>query len=204
MIEFLTAQPAADQDRIAALLAGEAVEMSIMLKLDFANEALFLSNRNIPFVDAKWGHTWAAGSGLLVGIADVQGGDDQLAPFREYSLGVPNEWIDKEGWAADLVEMVLDKPNYRGRDSGLYGHLFDDGAPIGHPFAFDVGVMDKMSVAFVQGGAVVSLTTEGMLARKGVPVYGMQTYFDQKRRYAGDEGMQFTTEFNKLIVATDW
>lgn len=204
MIELLKAQPAADRDRILALLQREVVELSVLLHLDFADRPLFLCNRNIPFIDNKWGHEWGAGSGYMFGVADVQNGDGQLAPYREYSLGMPYEWIDADDWKSVLFGMVMNKRDYRGRDAGFYGQMFDDGVPVGHPFAFDVGVMDKMTVSFQSGGAVVSLTTEGFMARKGVPVYGMQTYRDQLRRYPGDMGFQFTTEADNLIVATDW
>jgi len=204
--EFERAQPEAYRADVAALLAREAVQMAVMLRLDFATTPLYLSNRNVPFTDLQFGYTWGAGSGLLVSLPEVAGGDNQLAPFHEYKLGMPSDMIDAANWAADLVEMVGDVAEYRGRDAALYGQLFDTetGQPVGHPFAFDVGVMDRMTVSFPRGGAIVSLTTESFMARKGVPVYGMQTYFDQKRRHPTDEGLQFTTEAGKLITWTNW
>ncbi|WP_147127818.1 hypothetical protein [Shimia ponticola] len=206
MIQFLEAQPPEHQDHVMDLLGRGAVQMAVMLHLDFAAQPVWLSNRNVPFVDQKWGYTWGAGGGLLVSLPDLSGGDDQLAPFHEYRLGIPNEWIDRENWAAELVQMVGDRSDYVGRDSGLYGQLFDPDTnqPAGHPFAFDIGIMDRMKAAFPRGGAIVSLTTESFMARKGVPVYGMLTYLDQKRRHANDEGLQFVTEANKLITWTDW
>jgi hypothetical protein len=51
---------------------------------------------------------------------------------------------------------------------------------------------------------VVTLTSESFLSRKGVPVYGMQTYQDQKRRFPTDEGMQFVTEHDKLVNRTNF
>lgn len=206
MIEFLKAQPEEWREQVMDLLGRGAVQMSVLMHLDFASEPLFLSNRNIPFVDLKWGHEWGAGSGLLVGLSDVGGGDDQLAPFRKLHLGLPNEWIDAENWAAGIVQMVRNRSDYSGRDTGLYGQLFDPDSnkPVGHPFAFDIGIMDMMSVSFRPDVAVVSLTIEGFMSRKGVPVYGMLTYLDQKRRHPTDEGLQFVTEAGKLITWTDW
>lgn len=206
MIEFLAAQPEEYRDTVLDLLGREAVHMAILFHMDFATTPVFLSNRNVPFTDLKWGHTWSQGSGLLVGLPEISGGDGQLAPFREFRLGLPNEWIDAENWAADLVSMVGNVSEYRGRDAGLYGQLFDPdtGAPVGHPFAMDVGVMDRMTVSFPVGGAIVTLTTEGFMSRKGAPVYGMQTYNDQKRRYPTDEGMEFTVEAEKTVNWTDW
>jgi hypothetical protein len=206
MIEFLKAQPEEWREPVMDLLGRGAVQMSVLMHLDFANEPLFLSNRNIPFTDLKWGHEWGAGSGLLVGLPEVSGGDDQLAPFRKLRLGLPNEWIDAENWAAEIVQMVRNRSEYRGRDTGLYGQLFDPDSnkPVGHPFAFDIGIMDKMNVSFPRGGAIVSLTIEGFMSRKGVPVYGMLTYLDQQRRQPTDEGLQFVTEAGKQITWTDW
>ncbi|MEO1733358.1 MAG: hypothetical protein AAFR45_06975 [Pseudomonadota bacterium] len=204
--EFELAQPEEHRGRVMDLLSRQAVQMAVMLRLDFATEPLLLSNRNIPFTDLKWGYEWGAGGGLLVGLPNITGGDDQLAPFREYRLGVPNEWIDSANWAADLVQMVGNVTEYRARDAGLYGQLFDPDTNkvVGHPFAFDVGFMDKMTASFPRGGAIVSLTVEGFLARKGVPPYGMLTYHDQLRRYPTDEGLQFVAESGKLITWTDW
>ncbi|MFW2541537.1 hypothetical protein ACN2XU_02765 [Primorskyibacter sp. 2E107] len=206
MIEFIKAQPAEYRDQVMALLSGGAVQMSVLLHLDFATEPLLLCNRNVPFTDLKWGRVWGAGSGLLVGLPEISGGDNELAPFREYQLGMPNEMIDAANWAAELVTMVGEVSEYRARDAGLYAQLFDPdtGGPAGHPFALDIGIMDKLTVSFPRGGAIVSLTTESFMARKGVPTYGMLTYFDQKRRYPTDEGLQFVTESNKLITWTDW
>lgn len=206
MMAFLEAQPEAMRGEVLALLSGGAVQLTVLLELDFASGPLRLSNRNIPFTDLKDGHVWGAGANLLVSLPEVMGGDDQLAPFREYQLGLPEECIEAEHWAAELVAMVGNVTEYRGRDIALLGQLFDpqSNQPVGHPFAFDVGLMDKMGVAFPRGGAVVRLTSESFLARKGAPVYGMLTYFDQKRRHPSDEGLQFVTESGKLITWTDW
>lgn len=206
MSAFLEAQPEGVRDQVMALLSGGAVQLTVMLELDFASGPLRLSNRNIPFTDLKDGHVWGAGANLLISLPEVVGGDDQLAPFREYQLGLPEDCIEAEHWAAALVNMVGTVTEYRGRDIALYGQLFDPDCnqPVGHPFAFDVGLMDRMTVFFPRGGAVVSLTSESFMARKGAPVYGMLTYFDQKRRHPTDEGLQFVTESGKLITWTDW
>ena len=206
MIEFLKAQPEESRAQVSGLLERGAVQMAVMLHLDFATEPVRLSNRNIPFVDQKWGFNWGAGDGLLIGLPNVSGGEDQLAPYHKYRLGMPSEWIEADNWAAGLVDMVGNVGDFRGRECGFYGQLFDPDSnqPAGHPFAFDVGIMDPMTVSFVRGGAIVSLTTEGFMARKGVPVYGMQTYFDQKRRHSTDEGLRFVAEAGNLITWTDW
>ena len=207
MSAFLEAQPVEVRDRVAALLAAEAVEMAVLLKLDFATDPLYLSNRNVAFTDLKWGHLGGAGAGLLVGLPDFETSEGDLAPFREYALGIPDDWSDGSNWRSALAELITTPMEYRGRDAGLYGQLFEPetGQPAGHPFAFDVGFMDRLTFSLQPGGTVISLTTESLLARKGVPVYGMLTYFDQKRRSDGsDEGLQFTTEAGKLVQWTQW
>ena len=209
MNEFLAAQPPEYRDHVTDLLSRDAIEMAVMLRLDFASEAVLLCNRNIPFTDLQFGHEWGAGAGLLVGVPQVQGGEGNLAPNHEFRLGMPHEWIDAENWAAELVEMRRNVTDYRGRDGALYGQLFDsDGAgaavPVGYPFAFLVGIMGQMTVAFRPAGAIVKLRIEGPGVRQLVPVHGMQTYQAQKRLYPTDEGMQFVAEVGKLGAWTDW
>jgi hypothetical protein len=203
MINFLKDQPEAARVEILAALSAEVVELSILLKLDFADEPLYLSNRNLPFVDQKWGHTWGAGAGLLVRIPEIGTGEGELAPFREYALGLPVEAVEGESWAKTLNSMCGDVANYRGREIGLYAQIFNPETrqPIGLPMALDVGLMDRMGLSIQRAGAVVTLTSESFMARKGVPVYGMQTYQDQKRRFPTDEGLQFVTEYGKSV---DW
>jgi len=202
--DFYSYQPADQVDAVKTALGGEAVEMCIMLHLDFADAPLRLCNRSLPFSDLKWGQEWKAGGGLLVGLPEIGGGDGDLAPLREYRLGIPDQWMTSENWAADAVQMIADRANYRQRDVVLYGQLFTAGAPLGHPFTLDTAIMDRMSVSFSPGMAVITLGVESFLSRKGVPVYGMQTYFDQKRRFPDDEGLQFVTEAGRLITWTNW
>lgn len=207
MIELLAAQPSGQRSAVTAALAGPEIHMAMMLHLDFADGPLNLSNRSLPFTDLQYGRDFMPGAGLLVGLPpSIDGGDDNLAPWREYHLGLPNEMIDLTDWAARLIEMCQDKPNYCNRKAELSLQLFnrDTGAVVGWPIVFDSGYMDTMRISVQRGGAVVTVTSEGLLARKGVPVYGMQTYLDQKRRFVDDEGFQFVTESGRLITWTDW
>lgn len=206
MSVFLDAQPEEARDEVSALLQAEVIEMALMLHLDFASDPVWVCNRTVPFVDLKWGQEWLPGAGLLVSVPNPQGGDGRLAPFREYKLGIPQQILEAENWAAMLVEMVGDKPEYVRRNAELYGQIFrpGSGVPVGHPFALSIDLMDRLSAAFPGGGAIMTLTTEGLLARKGVRVDGRLTYADQKRRHPTDEGLQFTTEAGKLIQWTDW
>lgn len=200
MSEFLRFQPEAYQQDVARLIRAEVVHLSVLLHLDFKDEPLRLSNRNLPFVDLKDGHTWDAGHHLIVGLPAIDGGDNKLAPHREYRLGLPFDVID-EDWMKMVVEQCRDRGSYTGRTCALYGQLFDPKslAPVGWPFAYDVGLMDRMTFQARQEGVIVSLTSESMMARKGVPPYGKMTFFNQKDKYPGDLGMQFTTESDRLV-----
>jgi hypothetical protein len=204
-MRYLENQPVADRPRILELIKADRVEMAIMAFFDFASQPLRISNRTLPFQDSS-GNTWDAGGGLLVQIPVLGMGEGELAPFRMFRLGMPDEWIDSDNFAADLIQMVADRAEYVGRTSQILEQLFDPatGQPIGNPTVIETGTMDKMSVSFPLGGAIVSLTSEGLLARKGVPVYGVQTYRDQKRRYPTDEGLEFVTETNRLVTWTDF
>lgn len=206
---FLDAQPVEYRDEVEALLQRETVPSAVMISMDFASGAARMCNRTVPFTDLRWGYTWGAGSHVPVSITDVEvdsESGEELAPFREYAIGVPKDAEDPENWAAKIVDDIQDVANYRGRDCGLWLQLFDPdtGAPVGWPAALDVSLMDKMSASFAQSGAVVRMQVESLLARKGVPIYGMQTDMDQQRRYVGDLGMQFTAEASRLVVWTDF
>ena len=203
---FLDAQPEAYRDAVAALLRREAVPSAIMISMDFADGAQRMCNRNVPFSDLRWGHTWGAGAHVPVAINDIEEDSEELAPFREYVIGIPPPRDTPDTWRSNIVDSIRDVANYRGRECGLWLQLFDPdtGAPVGWPSALDISLMDKMRASFTAGAAVVTMQVESLLARKGVPVYGMQTDMDQQRRYPGDLGMQFTAEASKLVVWTDF
>lgn len=208
-IAFLQDQPAEYHAAIMDLLASGSVQMSLLLEMDFASGPVFICSRAVPFEDLKWGHEWRAGGGLLVGLPEIGGGDGSLAPKRSFRLGIPHEWITVDTWRADTMAMIRDRGQYTGRRIALYGQLFAWGhnggsVPVGYPFAFHVGFMDRITVSFLRAGPVLTLSAEGFLARKGVPVYGMQTYFDQKRRFPDDEGFEYVTEADRLIAWTNW
>lgn len=202
-LELLKYQPAEFHGPIMDALSKEVIELSVMLHLDFAEEPLRLCNRTAGFTDLN-GRLWRKGAGLVIGMPDLSGGKGQLAPLREYHLGIIEQFIELQNWRGAMFGMMRDKQNYRRRAYGLYGQLMTNGAPLGLPIAFDKGVMDRMSAQFKTKASLITLGCEGLLARKGVPAYGMQTFRDQKRRYPFDKGFEFTTENNRLITWTDW
>lgn len=210
---LILAQPAEYRDAVAAALAGPAVHMAALLLLDFADGAFALSNRNLPFTDLRDGRSWRPGAGLLVGFPDMlDGGETELAPWRRYQIGLPFDALDLpdgsslSGYMTALVAYCGNPALYRNRVAETALQLFDPetGAPVGWPIVLDRGLMDDMQVSRLPQGVVVGLTVESLLSRKGVPVYGMQTYRDQQRRYPGDEGFQFTSESSRLVNWTNW
>ncbi|ETA53988.1 hypothetical protein [Ponticoccus alexandrii] len=206
MSAFLDAQPEAARDRLSEILAGEAVPQALCMYLDFAETPLAICNRTVPFTDSRWGRTWDRGAGLLIGLPDLALSAGQLNTFREYKLGFPEALVSKADWMSEILTFTGDRANYARREASLWGQIFDPvtDQPVGHPFAHDVALMDQMALSVSREAMVITLTVESFLARHGVPLYGAQTYRDQKRRYPTDEGMEFTAEADRLIVWTQW
>lgn len=204
MSEFLADQP--DPEAMLAVLRRGAFEVALLLELDFASGPLRICDWTVPVTDLRWGHAWIGARGL-VGMSDVSGSSDDLAPVRQYQLGIPYEWMTEEerGRMGMLPALLADRSEYVGRDAVLYLQLFDGrdahgrAAPIGYPIALDWGVMDRLSGSYGSGGVSLSLSVEGLLARKGAPIFGLLTHRDQMRRHPGDEGLRFVPE----VVSTN-
>ena len=110
---FLDAQPEAYRDAVAALLRREAVPSALMIGLDFADEPVRMCNRNVPFSDLRWGHIWGAGAHVPVAINDIEEDSEELAPFREYAIGIPPPRDTPGNWRASIVDSIRDVANYR-------------------------------------------------------------------------------------------
>ncbi|WP_347311360.1 hypothetical protein [Defluviimonas sp. SAOS-178_SWC] len=215
MSRLLAAQP--DPAAVEALLAKEAIPSALLLELQFASVTARISDWQGYVVDGN-GVTWA-GLGELVGISDLEGGSDNLAPLREYILGIPWELLDKESTPTQIqsrIPALIGAPSeYRGRSANLSFQLFDPDLtdqfgrplPVGVPVALDAGLMTNVSWSLAPGagGVITTLRVEGVLARKGSPQYGLLTDRDQKRRYGDDEGLEFVPEVMSTNVNwTDW
>jgi len=85
MSRLLAAQP--DPAAVEAALSGDVVSWALLLELQFVSGTIRLSNTTVPVVDGA-GTTWS-GLGDLVGMSDIEGGPGNLAPLREYYLGIP-------------------------------------------------------------------------------------------------------------------
>lgn len=201
---FLEGQP--DPEALMAALDRETVTRALLLEMRFASQTVRISDWAVAFTDLRWGHRWAPGGGW-VGMSDVARGADDLAPWRDYILGIPTEALSPEQAAeiGMLPAIIGNRAEYAGRDAVLYMQLFDGvdahgrAAPLGHPIALDWSLMDRVSGSFTPEAITLTLSCEGLMARKGSPQYGMLTHRDQARRHPGDNGLRFVPE----VMATN-
>ncbi len=210
MSVFLDGQP--DPVAVLAALSAGAVKSAFLLELKFNSGTIYVSDMNIPFIDPKWGHTWK-GMGELVGMSEISASEGDLAPLREYVLGIPWEFLTDGEQAVSgmwrVPGLIGNKSDFIGREANLFMQLFDvdanDLVPVGVPFALDSGLMDKVSASMTASAAVLTLRVEGLLARKGAPIYGIMTDRDQQKRHPGDRGLEQIVEVNGTnVVWTDW
>lgn len=215
MSRLLAAQP--DPSAVETVLARDVVSWALMLELQFVSGTIRLCNAAIPITDIS-GATWS-GLGDLVGMSDIEGGPDTLAPLREYYLGIPWEFLSADSIPAQasarIPGLIGDAADYRGRPANLFAQLFDAdvydargrAAPVGVPIALDAGLMTNVGWSFGpgDGGVVLTLRVESVLARKGAPLFGLLTDRDQKRRYVDDEGLRYVPEVMSTAVKwTNW
>ncbi len=215
MSRLLAAQP--DPAAVEAVLARDVVSWALLLELRFRSGTIRLSNATVPVTTAG-GAVWQ-GLGDLVGMSDIDGGPDNLAPLREYHLGVPWEFLGPESLPAQasarIPALIGDASDYRGQPANLSAQLYDGNAydasgralPVGVPVALDAGTMTNVGWSFSpgDGGVVLTLRVESVLARKGAPLFGLLTDRDQKRRHGDDAGLRFVPEVMSTAVKwTDW
>lgn len=201
---FFDGQP--EPERLARLIEAEAVRVALLFHLDIDGAPFRVCSQTVGFRDRKWGARWEPGAGMMVGLPQLGGQDGELAPFREYHLGMIGIRSAATGWQADIVDLVGRRSDWVWRDMALWLQFFDMAAdePVGFPVALDTGVMSKMSAQFGAAGSLLTLGVESAAARKGVPLGGLMTYRDQLARFPGDKGMEFTIENGKLITWTQW
>lgn len=206
---YLSNQP--DPAAVQTALENESVHAILLLEMQFASGTLYISNSLIDFVDPQWRHTWS-GAGNAVGMSDIQGGVDDLAPYREYTLDIPWNLLEADERGVNgmgrIPDLVGNRAEYVNRTAILYEQVLSNDvvdthgrpAPVGVPSALDVGVMDTVSARYSSTAAVLTMTVEGLLSRKGAPVFGRLTPRDQARRYPGDKGLDYVPEVQSTEV----
>ena len=200
---YLAHQP--DPAAVEAALNRETVHIVQLLELRFASGTVYLSNEVVPFTDSQWGHTWQ-GMGNLVSMSSIQAGERNLAPLMEYTLGIPWEFLTAEERGVSGMGMIPaligNSAEYRDREAILWEQILDDetldvhgrATPVGVPSALHYGRMDTVRASYSITAANLTLSVEGPFSRKGAPVFGRLTPRDQKRRYAGDNGLNYVYE----------
>lgn len=191
-----------DAAGMRALFRRGRVEMALCAFFDFADEPLRLCTRTIGFTDLQNGDRWKAGGGLLIGIPGIDYSDSDLAPKREFHLGIQEVATMAADWRKTLIDAVDDAANYQGRQYALLLQAFDAGQPFGYPIYLDQGKMSRQSLMFSTDISMISLTCEAGATRFNIPSGLYLTSPDQKSLYPTDEGLEFTTENNRLVVWT--
>ncbi len=207
MSVYLSNQP--DPAAVAAALAKEVVPTILLLELRFASGTVHLTNQVVPFTDTEWGQTWQ-GCGTLVGMTNLRGGPNDLAPLREYTLGIPWEVLsDAERGSNGLGRipgLIGDPADYRGRPAILWEQILDADTrdpygrmtPVGIPSALDFSRMDTVKARYSATAAVLTLSCEAITSRKASATYGRLTPRDQYRRTAAgqatDKGLDHVPE----------
>ena len=188
-----------DETELRSLLRRDAVQCTTLVHFDFADTPMFMCSRSVGFTD-KRGQRWASARGMLVGLPDITFSDDDLAPFREFHLGVLGGAEAPENWREIAYNTIRNKANYQGRPYSFGFQLFDDttSLPVGYPITVDVGQMSNMEL-FVENGdegvaAAISLTCEAGLYRAGQPQGDLLSHSDQLSRHPGDDGLEFVVE----------
>ena len=214
MSRLLAAQT--DPAAVEAVLARDVVSWALLLELQFVSCTIRIANTTVPVTTGD-GNTWH-GLGELVGMSDIEGGPGNLAPLREYYLGIPWEFLGADSvpsQASARIPTLINPADYRGQPANLSAQLFDAdaydatglAAAVGEPIALDSALMTNVGWTFGpgDGGVILTLRVESVLARKGSPLFGLLTDRDQKRRHVGDAGMRFVPEVMSTAVKwTDW
>lgn len=214
MSVYLSNQP--NPDEVEAALRSEAVHSILLLEMRFASGTVYLSNALLPFTDSYWGYTWE-GAGNVTAIGDVEGGPGNLAPYREYALGLPWSVLDSDEIGVNgmgrIPQLIGNPSEYVNRAAILYEQVRSNtttdrhGRPkaVGIPTAIHFGIMDRVQASYSAQAAIITLSVEGPLARKGAPIYGNLTPRDQKRRHTGDKGLDYVPEVISTNPKwTDW
>lgn len=198
---LIQAQPAAQRRRVVAALTSGRVSVAILMRFEFSTGTVLLApGRNVPVIDGKDGDTWAEFP-LPVTWEDIEGGPENWAPRRRYSLSVPLDLARRFDGAALRFPDLSDKTVYQDREAVLALQLLDPRAgphgedlALGYPIVLHTGLMDRRAVKVTRSGIRHDLYVEGLLARKRVTGSGLLTPRDQKARHPGDLGLDHVTE----------
>jgi hypothetical protein len=202
MSVFLSTQTENDAAALELAIDRERIDFAWLLELQFASGTVYVSNWNHDIEVA--GHEWR-GLGDLVGMSEI-GGQDGLAPYREYQLGLPRSLT---GYSDGKIPALLgNEEEYVNRPARLWLQIFDPDhldthgrrVPLGVPFAMDYSVMSKVSATYSIQGATLKLQVEGGLFSEGFPVEAYNESTSQQYLYPGDNGMNYVEEAANTVI----
>ena len=185
-----------DADMSRALEAG-SVKIAVLMEAFFESrtERVFTGVGKLVTRD---GLEWT-GLGEFVSISGLRQG---------VGLSANKATVTISGANPDWVKMAIrNEHEAKGRDIVIYGHLFTaDNAPIGDRFAFNSGIMSNLKLSGNgPNKRTIEVPIEGLFTRRRRPVFGWNTDFDQRMRFPGDKGMEFTTEVvGKTVTWPDY
>lgn len=195
-----------DPAGLAAFYKRPRANACLLAFFDFVDEPVRICSRTVAVMDGQHGYRWRSGRGILIGLPNVSSeDDDDLAPLREYNLGILDRYADAENWRATVIDAVRDRANYAGRAYSLaLQAMNDDGTAYQYPAILDQGQMSKMRFQQGPGEALLTLECEAGSTLLNKPFGYRYTDADQRALYPGDRGMEFTSEMNQFVIFTDF
>lgn len=197
---FWDAQPAALHDEIGAVLGAGEMSAAFLAEFDFVSGPVRLSNWTVAVTDGKDGNTWQALPAPWA-VADISSGPDSWAPLRVYSMQIQRDILTRFDGEAGPFPDLKNKANYHKRSATMFLQMMKPGAgpsgealPLGYPVTLHKGRMDSLVFSMTRDGVNSEMRVEGFLARKRVQGSGVLTPRDQRRRHAGDLGLDYIPE----------
>lgn len=191
-----------DPDEFLRVLSSETFKAALLCQMEFKSGTLYISNWNVGF-DVN-GIEWR-GLGGLVGMSNIASGPDSPNPLMEYYLGIPTEFITDQTKKdmARIPELLGDPDEYSQRIVQLSALLFEEGKPVGVPFALHTGRMARPHVSVKAGEPIIfRINSESILLRHRTPPAGKLTHADQTFRHPGDMGLKYVSNANSEPL--DW
>lgn len=184
-----TATPRTLDTNAEAEYASDVLTQVTLVKLDFPDEALHVTNMVGPI---DWdGEEWI-GVGGVGRIGDI----DETFEVRASTLTLELTGVRP----SDIVQVKQQK--YRGRKVKVWEALLnrDTRAIIGEPTLWWVGFMDTPRIERGEKEAKIVLTSWNRLASWERATNKRRTYADQIQRYANDTGLSRQAELLELRV----
>lgn len=184
-------------ETVKAQLAGQKVQMDVLVEFDFLSSTQRLWNGfgDLVTSDSK---TWSgiAGLGKVSGLQ--QSFDGQANPLN----------LTVSGLDANFAATIqADKAEYYYRTVTVYMQFFnEDWSVLDAPYAINLSRIVTMKASMVQGNDnshthVINMTAESPFVSRRRPPFGFLTDADQQARFPGDLGCARVAGIDKKIVS---